>query len=84
MRATEFITTPEQEVDEGPASRDLCTSGKPNAALGASNLASCKAQGYRSRETGKSQKIGSKRVKLRGSTLKSTQYGGPVSPTKTG
>ena len=47
MRALEFINSPEQEVDEGPASRDLCTSGKPNAALGASNLASCKAQGYR-------------------------------------
>lgn len=66
------------------AARDLCTSGKPNAALGASNLASCKAQGYRARDTGKSQLIGSKRVKLRGSMKKSTAYGGPVSPTRTG
>jgi hypothetical protein len=83
MRAQEFITD-EDQVDETPASRDLCQSGKPNSALGASQLASCKAQGYRARDTGKSQKIGSKRVKLRGSTKKSTQYGGPVSPTKTG
>lgn len=74
----------EDELDEAPATRDLCLSGKPNSALGASQLASCKAQGYRARDTGKSQKIGSERVKLRGTTKKSTAYGGPVSPTRTG
>lgn len=83
MRINEIINR-EAVVDETPASRDLCTSGKPNSALGASNLASCKAQGYRARDTGKSQKIGSKRVKLRGTTKKSTAYGGPISPTRTG
>ena len=82
MRINEIII--ERVVDEDPASRDLCLSGKPNSALGASQLASCKAQGYRARDTGKSQKIGSKRVKLRGASMKSTAYGGPVSPTRTG
>ena len=54
---------------------------------GASALASCKAQGYRARQTGKSQKMGGKtgnRVKLGGKKMKSKDYGGPVSPTKTG
>lgn len=74
----------ESVMDEEPASRALCQSGKPNSALGASNLASCKAQGYRARDTGKSQKIGSERVQLRGTTKKSEKYGGPVSPTRTG
>ena len=83
MRINEIINR-EEVVDETPASRDLCTSSKPNSALGASNLASCKAQGYRARRTGKSQKIGSKRVELRGTTMKSTAYGGPISPTRTG
>jgi hypothetical protein len=82
MRILELFST--AAVDEEKASRDLCTSGKPNSALGASNLASCKAQGYRARDTGKSQKIGSQRQSLRGTTLKSVKYGGPVSPTRTG
>ena len=47
-------TANDLSLDEEPASRDLCTSGKPDSALGASQLASCKSQGYRSREGGKS------------------------------
>lgn len=39
---------------EEPASRALCKSGKPDSALGASQLASCKSQGYRSRDGEKS------------------------------
>lgn len=68
----------DQEVAEEPASRSLCTSGKPDAALGASQLASCKSQGYRSRDGGKSHKIGSKRVKVRGKKIKGKRYGGPI------
>ena len=92
MRINEIINR-EEVVDETPASRDLCTSGKPNSALGASNLASCVAQGLRARSGGgskktgrkaKSQKIGSERVSLPGKKLKSTAYGGPISPTRTG
>jgi hypothetical protein len=46
----------QDNLDEEPASRELCNSGKPDSALGASQLASCKSQGYRSRDGGKSHK----------------------------
>lgn len=68
----------ETVVDEEPASRALCTSGKPDAALGASNLASCKSQGYRAREGGKSHKVGSDRVRVRGQKIRGKKYGGPL------
>lgn len=67
-----------ETVSEEPASRDLCTSSKPNSALGASNLASCKSQGYRTREGGKSHKIGGERQKVRGKRIKGRKYGGPL------
>ena len=68
----------DDEVTEEPASRDLCTSGKPDSALGASQLASCKSQGYRSRDGGKSHKVGSDRIKVRGKRIKGKKYGGPL------
>ena len=68
----------DQDLDEEPASRDLCQSGKPDSALGASQLASCKSQGYRSRDGGKSHKVGSERVKVRGKKIKGKKYGGPL------
>jgi hypothetical protein len=68
----------QEQVSEEPASRELCTSSKPNSALGASNLASCKSQGYRSREGGKSHKIGDERQKVRGKRIKGKKYGGPL------
>jgi hypothetical protein len=68
----------EDQVQEEPASRALCTSGKPDSALGASQLASCKSQGYRSRDGGKSHKVGSDRVKVRGKKIKGKKYGGPL------
>lgn len=68
----------DQTVAEEPASRELCTSGKPDSALGASQLASCKSQGYRSRDGGKSHKIGGERQKVRGKRIKGKKYGGPL------
>ena len=68
----------EDNLDEEPASRDLCNSGKPDSALGASQLASCKSQGYRSRDGGKSHKVGSERIKVRGKKIKGKKYGGPL------
>ncbi len=68
----------DDEVNEEPASRSLCQSGKPDSALGASQLASCKSQGYRSRDGGKSHKVGSERVKVRGKKIKGKKYGGPL------
>lgn len=68
----------DEAVSEEPASRSLCQSGKPDSALGASQLASCKSQGYRSRDGGKSHKVGSERVKVRGKKIKGKKYGGPL------
>ena len=68
----------DSEVTEEPASRDLCTSGKSDSALGASQLSSCKSQGYRSREGAKSHKVGSERIRMRGKKIKGKKYGGPL------
>ena len=68
----------DSDVTEEPASRELCQSGKPDSALGASQLSSCKSQGYRSRDGGKSHKVGSERVKVRGQKIKGKKYGGPL------
>ena len=66
------------ELDETPASRDLCTSSKSDKALGASNLSSCKSQGFRSRDGAKSHKIGGDRQGVRGKKIKGKKYGGPL------
>ena len=49
MKIVEFISK-----EEGPASKALCRSKKPDSALGASQLASCKSQGLRKRSGKKS------------------------------
>lgn len=72
------VSSDDQAVAEEPASRKLCTSGKPDSALGASQLASCKSQGYRARDGGKSHKIGGDRQKVRGKKIKGRKYGGPL------
>jgi hypothetical protein len=74
----ESVPRDESVMDEEPASRDLCLSGKPDSALGASQLASCKSQGYRSRAGGKSHKVGNERIKVRGKKIKGKKYGGPL------
>lgn len=80
MKISEILieTQVDVEVDEGPASRKLCKSGKPDSALGASQLASCKSQGYRSREGQKSHKIGRNRTTVGGKKIKGKKYGGPL------
>ncbi len=83
MRVQDLLQL-EKDIEEWAATRSLCKSSKPDHAIGASALASCKAQGYRARQTGKTQKVGKKRVKLGGKKLKSKDYGGPISPTATG
>jgi hypothetical protein len=65
-------------TQEVAASKSLCRSRKSNSELGASQLASCKSQGLRSREGKKSFKIGRKRVKVAGKTIKGKPYGGPL------
>ena len=54
-----IIDLDEKIEAEAAASAKLCKSSRSNSSLGASALASCKSQGYRRREGGKSHKIGS-------------------------
>jgi predicted chitinase len=69
-------------AEHGKASRALCTSGRPDADLGASNLASCKSQGLRARDGEKSHLIGHGNSKVRvtvgGKKIKGKKYGGPL------
>lgn len=67
--------------EEGKASRALCTSGRPDKDLGASQLASCKSQGLRARDGNKSHKLGKgpeSRVKVGGHRIRGAKYGGPL------
>ena len=69
----------EDVTDEGgPASRTLCLSKRSDKSLGASNLASCKSQGLRTRDGNKSHKLGSKRVRVGGKKIKGKIHGGPL------
>lgn len=75
MRLYEF----DIKTDEtGPASRSLCLSRKPDSALGASQLASCKSQGLRARKGDKTHKIGNKRVRVGGKKIKGKAHGGSL------
>ena len=69
-------------AEHGKASRALCTSGRPDSELGASNLASCKSQGLRARDGEKSHLIGHGNSKVRitvgGKKIKGKKYGGPL------
>ena len=65
-------------LDEAKASAKLCKSSRSNDSLGASNLASCKSQGYRRREGKKSHLVGKTRKEVGGKKIKGKQYGGPL------
>jgi hypothetical protein len=81
MLIKEFITEKDMQDLEEKATRALCLSTKSNDDLGASNLASCKAQGLRAREGKKSHKLGKSpksRVKVGGHKIKGRKYGGPL------
>lgn len=69
-------------AEQGKASRALCTGGKPDHELGASQLASCKSQGLRARDGEKSHLItaGKRnvRVTVGGKRIKGKKYGGPL------
>ena len=77
MKVNELLIN-ESDVDEWQATKELCRSSKPNSALGASALASCKSQGYRTRSGNKSHKIGKRRVTVGGKKIKGKKYGGPL------
>ena len=77
MRIDEVLQS-EDDLDEWQASKELCRSSRPNSALGASALASCKSQGLRTRSGKKSHKIGKKRVTVGGKKIKGKSHGGPL------
>ena len=60
------------------ASADLCKSSKSDEELGASNLASCKSQGLRSRKSKVKHTIKGKRQSIDGDKVKGKKYGGPL------
>ena len=72
MKIADIVST------EAKASQELCKSNIPDKRLGASNLASCKSQGLRARDTDDSYTIGGKRTRLRGKKIKGKKYGGPI------
>lgn len=82
MKIREFISEKDMYDLDERASRKLCLSSAPNQDLGASNLASCKSQGLRAREGGKSHLIGhgrsSVRITVGGKKIKGKKYGGPL------
>jgi len=82
VQAAQMEAIGESLAEHGKASRALCTSGRPDNDLGASNLASCKSQGLRARDGEKSHLIGHGNSKVRvtvgGKKIKGKKYGGPL------
>lgn len=82
MKITELLNAEQLSDLDERASRKLCLSTTPNSELGSSNLASCKSQGLRAREGGKSHLIGNAGNKVRitvgGKKIKGKKYGGPL------
>lgn len=79
MKIVELNTELDNEIElEWQASKKLCRSSRPNDALGASALASCKSQGLRKREGKKSHKVGKRRIKVGGKKIKGKAHGGPL------
>ena len=74
MKIAEVIS----QKSEAKAPEKLCKSRIPDDQLGASQLASCKSQGLRARDSGDSYTIGGKKVKLRGKKIRGKKYGGPI------
>ena len=73
-----------REVTEAKASAELGKSSKPNDALSASDLASCKSQGLRARTTKRKYKIGGVTKGISGKKVRGKKYGGnlPAHGTK--
>ena len=65
-----------REVIEAKASAELCKSNTPNSELGASQLASCKSQGLRARDTKRKYKIRGKTQGISGKKIRGGKYGG--------
>jgi len=65
-----------REVIEAKATAELCKSSKPNDALSASDLSSCKSQGLRARTSKRKYKIGGVTQGINGDKVRGKKYGG--------
>lgn len=65
-----------REVIEAKASAKLCKSSTPDKDLGASQLASCKSQGLRKRNTKRKYHIGGVTKGISGKKVRGGKYGG--------
>ena len=74
----DHVLTEDSDIEEWKATKRLCTSNRSDSSLGASALASCKSQGYRSRKSKVKHTIGKKRRKITGKKIKGKKYGGPL------
>lgn len=72
------LLTEESDIEEWKATKKLCKSNRSDSSLGASALASCKSQGYRSRKSRVKHTIGKKRRSIDGKKVKGKRYGGPL------
>lgn len=72
----EHILT-DDELEEWKASREVCRKHQSGGNIGASALASCKAQGLVPRSGKKKITIGKKRSSVGGKKIKGYDYGGP-------
>jgi len=66
------------EIIGEKASKDLCTSDRSDKSLGASNLSSCRSQGYRPRRSSVKHTIKKVRQSIDGKKIKGKKYGGPL------
>lgn len=78
MKVDDLLEGRVDDLEEWKASKELCKSSKSNKELGASALASCKAQGYRAREGSMKHNVGKGRKKVAGKKIKGKRYSGPL------
>lgn len=80
MKMNEICEGIETELDErGPASKKLCLSSVTDDKLGASQLSSCKSQGFRTRHSKRTYYLGKgQKLKVDGKKVKGKKYGGQI------
>ncbi len=73
MKLSELLSV----VDEAKPTKSYC-SKTPKSKMSASWKSSCISQGEVAHDSGKSQKIGGKRIDLKGKKIKGKDHGGPL------
>lgn len=73
-----LLAEAQEKPSEAMISAKKCKSNIPDSKLGASNLASCKSRGLRSRDSKVKTNINGKRQKIGNRKMKGRKYGGPL------